>query len=38
MAPWVGLELTRKLLSDKVLLAHAAKLTPTGTPMTSALG
>ena len=38
MAPWVGLEVKRKLLSDKVVLDQAAKLTPTSTPMTSVLG
>ena len=38
MTSWVGLELARKQLSNKVVLVHPARLTPTGTLTTSALG
>ena len=37
MTPWVGLELTRKSLSDNEVFVQAAKLTPIRTPETSAL-
>ena len=37
MAPWVGLELARKWLNDKVIFVQAARLTPTSTPVTTAL-